>query len=175
MRGYWSWLFKGDRPGLYKFFDRWFVFHVLVGASLAMLLPISLQATASSILLPLASVTVGLSFAWSGSAQALLQSAEIEQLSSFRVGGIEEYVYTFQTAVLCVLITLVSWCVAGLGVFDLVWPKSSIPCVYGMVCFLLFFMSSVTVRECWHVVVGAQQLLLLRYKVRMDAEKKTNS
>lgn len=119
-----------------------------------------------SLLLPIASIFIGLSFAWSGNAQAILQSKEIEELSAFRSGGYEEYVYTFQSAILLILLTLIAWGAAGLGIFDQVWPVAQCSISYRLITGLLFFLASITFRECWHVVLGSQALLLMRFKIK---------
>lgn len=168
MTTFWSWLFKGsgNGAGLKRFLDRWILLHIAVGLALAVLTPISLKDAAVTLLLPVAGIFIGLSFAWGGNAQALLQSTEIENMSSFRDGGYVEYVYTFQAAILLILFVLVLWAVAGLGVFDTVWPTCSNHYLYFLISFFLFFFSSLTVRECWHVVLGAQSMLLARFQIR---------
>lgn len=168
MTTFWSWLFKGsgNGSGLKRFSDRWILLHIAVGLMLAFLVPIPLKDAAVKLLLPVAGIFVGLSFAWGGNAQALLQSTEIENMSSFRGGGYVEYVYIFQAAILLILVTLILWAIAGLGVFDMVWPTCSNNYLYFLISFLLFFLSSLTVRECWHVVLGAQSMLLARFEIR---------
>lgn len=168
MTTFWSWLCKGsgNGAGLKRFLDRWVLLHIAVGLALAFLVPIPLQDAAVTLLLPVAGIFIGLSFAWGGNAQALLQSKEIENMSSFRDGGYVEYVYAFQAAILLILVTLVLWAIAGLGVFDMVWPTCSNYYLYFLISFFLFFFSSLTVRECWHVVLGAQSMLLARFEIR---------
>lgn len=169
---YWHWLFfgSGAGPGLRRFLDWWLVLHLAVGAVLACLLPMTLQNTGIGLLLPIAGVFVGLTFAWGGNAQALLQSDELSRLSSFRDGGYEEYLYTYQSAVLLILITLCCWAVAGLGILDRVWPTSALILQYKMLAGFLFFLSSITVRECWQVVMGSQAMLLARFLIRRHDE-----
>lgn len=133
---------------------------------MAFLLPVSLREAAISLLLPLAGIFIGLSFAWGGNAQALLQTREIENISDHKPGGFEDYIFTFQAAILLILTTLIAWGVAGIGIFDLVWPTMEWPGIYGVVVAVLFFLFSVTLRECWHVVLGAQAMLLMRFHVR---------
>ena len=168
MISFWKWFFSGSGagPGFRRFFDVWILVHITVGITASFIVPISLEEAGRSLLLPLAGIFIGLSFAWGGNAQALLQTEEIEKLSSFREGGYEEYLYTYQSAVLLILVSLVSWGVAGLGVFDRVWPANVDSCLYHTIAGTLYFLASITLRECWHVVLGAQALLLIRFKVR---------
>lgn len=174
MTTFWSWLFKGsgNLSGIKRFLDWWLVLHIIIGCTFSFLLPISLQDAAVTLLLPVAGIFIGLSFAWGGNAQALLQSSEIESMSSFKAGGYEDYVYTFQAAILLILVTLVLWAIAGLGLFDYVWPTASNYYPYLFVSFVLFFFSSLTLRECWHVVLGAQCLLLARFEIKNRNKEK---
>src|ERR1041385_6003812 len=71
---YWVWLCRGSGggAGLRPILGRWFPIHIGIGSLLAVLVPKPLDAVASTILLPLAGVLIGLAFAWAGNAQALL-------------------------------------------------------------------------------------------------------
>jgi hypothetical protein len=168
MTSFWKWLFQGTGAGagLRRFVDVWLLLHAGVAVGAAVLLPITLKAAAVELLLPLAGIFIGLSFAWGGNAQALLQTTEVEAVSKFTEGGYEDYVYAFQASILLILTTLVLWSVAGLGMFDLVWPKDRTSIAYMIVSATMFFFLSITLRECWHVVLGAQSMLLMRYKIR---------
>lgn len=163
---FWRWFFRGSggRPGLFRFLDLWLVAHGAIGAALAWAVAAPLETAANAVLLPLAGIFVGLSFAWGGNAQALLQTAEIESVSEHHPGGFEEYVYTFQAAILCILAALTLWGIAGLGVFDHFGPTQLSPRRYGAVEVLLYAIASLAMRECWHVVLGAHALLLMRRK-----------
>lgn len=170
---YWDWFFKGSggKPGVRRLLDRWTVFHLGVGLGLSFAVKMDLATCAGTVLLPLAGILVGLSFAWAGNAQALLQSAEMEDLSKHHPGGYPEYVYVFQTAILAILSTLVIWGLAGLRLFDDGWPTRSSRIQYFLIKTLLFLLSSLTLRECWHVVVGAQLMLLARWRIRSERSK----
>ena len=106
---FWHWLFKGGgaKPGYRRLLDKWFIGHIFMAAILTILVQQSLKESANTVLLPLSGALIGLSFAWAGNAQALLQTSEIEQLSRFRPGGFQEYAYVYQTAILVLLVTVV--------------------------------------------------------------------
>ena len=162
----------GARPGAARFLDGWLLFHSAIGLTLAWLVPISLREAAATVLLPLAGIFIGLTFAWAGSAGALLQASEIEELADHRPGGFEEYVFTFQLAVFSLLVALVLWGIAALGVFDRTCPWACPPLVYFLTESVLFAVSALTLRECWHVVGGAQSLLLVRRRIRSSRRAK---
>lgn len=170
---YWDWFRggTGGKPGFRRLVDWWALFHLGVGVLLAFSVKMDLATCAASVLLPLAGILVGLSFAWAGNAQALLQSGEIEELSRFHPGGYPEYVYIFQTAILAILTTLVLWGLAALRLFDDRWPTVCHPHQYLAVKTVLFTFCSLTLRESWHVVVGAQLMLISRWKIRSRQTK----
>ena len=149
-----------------RFWNWWLLVHILIGTALAVLVKADLQTAANTVLLPLAGIFVGLSFAWAGNAQALLQSPEIEEITRHHEGGFAEYVFVFQTAIFTILVALVLWGLAGLGVFDAHLPPVEYPYFYAILKGVLFFVSSLTLRECWHVVLGAQWMLLVRQEIK---------
>ena len=165
---YWRWFFVGREKaaGWKKFINWWLLAHVAVGVAGALVIKGSVVQSAQTVLLPLAGVFVGMSFAWVGNIQGILQSEEAEKLYSAHPGGAENYAYTFQSAILVVLIAISLWGVAGLGVFDqhCWWNCSARP--YAILKFWLFFLISLAIRECWHVVLGAQLLLLTQRFIR---------
>lgn len=173
---YWEW-FRGrdkSRPaGWRKFADRWLLLHAIAGIVMAILTPASLEKAAQTVLLPLAGVFVGMSFAWIGNAQVALQSNEIEEFARYGPGGLENYIYTFQSAILAILVTLAAWAIAALGIIDR-------PCGWGCPSWgyeaasaLLYAFASLTLRECWHVVMGAQMLLFVQRHVRAVHREQT--
>lgn len=171
---YWKWFFQGGGhlPGYRRVVNRWLILHSLIGIGVALLVPLTLKDSANAVLLPLAGTLVGLSFAWAGNAQTLLESDEMDKISACHPGGFVEYVYTYQTAILTIIVTLVFWGLAGLNVFDQLplgkWAY------FGVKSFLLA-LSSLTLRECWHVVMGAQWMLILRKKIQQGKKKGSSS
>jgi hypothetical protein len=172
---FWYWLIwgSGGRPGLLRLINRWLILHALVGMALSILVPIPLGEAADSVLTPLVGLLIGLAFAWAANAQALLQSEEMEQITKHNLGGFPDYVYSYQLSVLVVLSSLILWGFAGLGIYDRVWPKVDSSYYVG-VQYLLYFMASLTLRTCWHVVLGAQFMLLARWAIR-DKKGKSES
>lgn len=165
---YWRWFFVGRNglAGWKKFVDRWLLVHAAVGTLAAALVPGSMVQSAQTVLLPLAGVFVGMSFAWVGNIQAVLQSDEAERLYGVHPGGPENYAYSFQSAILAVLASIGFWAAAGMGVFDRPCPWACPAATYDVMKGILFAFISLAVRECWHVVLGAQMLLLVQRYIR---------
>ncbi len=174
--GYWHWFLRGSggKAGFRRILNKWILLHLSIGLVLSLLVNLDLQTAANAVLLPLAGIFVGLSFAWAGNAQALMQTSEIGEMANFHEGGFEEYVFVYQTTILTILVTLVFWGIAGLAVFDTQWPTQVHNKCYFGVKILLFTLSSLTLRECWHVVMGAQWMLLVQRKIRCSKTVKNN-
>jgi hypothetical protein len=171
---FWRWLVKGSGglPGYRRLINRWLVLHGGVGVLMAWVVRVNLQSAANTVLLPLVGILIGLCFAWAGNAQALLQAEEIEEMTEYHKGGFAEYVFTYQAAILAILVTLVVWALAGFQVFDQTWPTEVRVSWYFTVKSLLFALSSLTLRECWHVVLGAQWMLLVQHRIRRSKKEK---
>lgn len=169
---FWKWLVCGlsDRPGYRQLVNWWLIMHLAIGIGVASVVEVSIADAAQTFLLPLAGIFIGLSFAWVGNAQALLQESEIEKIAKHHPDGIQTYVYTFQLAILVILVTLVAWGLAGLKIFEL--PLFENEYLELSVEASLYFFASLTLRECWHVVIGSQLLILTRHNVRQNDNKK---
>lgn len=166
---FWRWLAKGSggKPGYSRLINRWLFLHIGMGVLLAWLVQVDLQTAANTVLLPLVGILIGLCFAWAGNAQALLQADEIAEMSRHHEGGFAEYVFTYQAAILAILVAVVAWALAGFGIFDTTWPTTERRRFYFCLETFLFALSSLTLRECWHVVLGAQWMLLVQHKVNL--------
>jgi hypothetical protein len=171
---YWSWFFigSGADPGWKRLIlNRWSFLHLGIGVVLAMVIEQNIEDAAKSVLLPLAGIFIGLSFAWAGNAQALLQSEEIGHMATKHKGGFVDYVFTYQTAILAILVSLVAWGLAGLGIMASCSDNGHKWCVFFSKLFL-FSLSSLCLRECWHVVLGAQWMLLAQKTIKDSVKDK---
>ncbi len=164
---YWSWFFKGSggKAGFKRVFNKWLLFlHLPIGVILALLIKQDIAQSANTVLLPLIGVFIGLSFAWASNAQSLMQTDEIAELSKHHEGGFIEYVYTYQTAILTIIATLVFWALTGLSFFNEHFSSSKI--IFFIIKTFLYLLCSLTIRECWQVVYGSQLLLLSQYRIK---------
>lgn len=112
---------------------------------------------ATIVLLPLSGVLFGLAFSWIGTAHALLESPEIEELARWQSNGagVEEYGYVYQLAVLVFVSCLVAWGLAALDVF----PRPNDSSLKDRIHTLevgLYALTSLAVRECWSVMNSVQ-------------------
>lgn len=159
---FWKWLVvgSGGKPGFKKIINRWLPIHLFIGTLLSVFITNSPEKIANSVLLPLIGVFVGLSFAWAGTIYPILQSRAFDRFSSKSKGGHIDYLYTFQCAVLIMLVTLVSWGLVAVGFFESVCTR------HPSLCFTLnaylYSLVSISIRECWHVVLGVQMMIIIQ-------------
>lgn len=169
-RWFWGWLFRGTsgKAGYHHLLQSWLVLDVLFGAAMTWINPLNLQETARIFLVPFAGIFVGISVGWAGHAHTVLRTDELEEIANYVDGGMEGIVWEFQLAILALLVTIVLWGLAGLGIFDPAWRASA----YVGISFLLYTGSSLSVRVCWNVVGNAQRLLVTRTRMRKERRGK---
>lgn len=184
---FWKWFFLGasepnnasadseeieiSEPGILAYLDIWLICHLCIGGILTLTVPIGINEAARSILLPLAGIFIGLTFAWGGNAVSLMQSDEINTLADFNIGGMQVYAFKFQAAILVLLITMVGWGLAGLNVFESLLNTSNLRWTHAAIEVVLYSLISLSLRDCWHVVMGAQSMVLLRRSVKKILDK----
>lgn len=171
---FWDWLFTGynARAGILKLFDTWLILHVVVGLACALLTQQRLEEFSHKLLLPLAAVLFGIAFAWIGVAQGLLQTDELRKFTRGNPDGHLNYIYGFLLSCLILVTTLVIWGLVGLGIVDQIIPEKEFPSAYIGIKSVVFFVLSMSIRECWQVMIGAAYLLRARLAVQDHDEKK---
>lgn len=170
---FWQWLafgVPGGQSGLAQaFVDVKVLIHVLVGGILAWAtMDNPTSELGGDLMLPFAVVLVGLCFASVGYACSLLQNPDVESIVDRDNEGIENYVFGYQFAILSTLTVAVSWGLAALGIFD---------CLTGVLNFaarfVLFFMASFSVNQCWGTALFALEMIRSRYVVRLAKKRKS--
>lgn len=161
---FWQWLLRGNGglPGIRRVANGWAFLHLAIGTLLAYMVSTPVDQVAEKALIPLLAIFVGLTFSWAGNAHALLQSNEIINFSTRRMGGIAEYIFTFQLCILIILITICLWLIPSLHLRYLLGeliPISSFNCAASAA---LYGFLSLAIRTSWQAVLGVNMLLLSR-------------
>ena len=175
---FWEWLFKGidGEPGYKLIGNNWLLVHLNIGLLCAAFIPVSLDVAASIVLLPLAGILIGLSFAWGGNANALIQTSEIKEVAAQLKGGIEDYIFGYQLAILAMFVTLALWALAALGLAEYIHQTAFIGSFsYNLVEVFLYGVASLALRECWHVVIGVQYKLVMKIRLEEEHKRKSSS
>ena len=167
---FWGWFFRGPKDGKCGFirvFDKMIALHVIIGFIVAKVVPLPISQSASTVLLPLSGALIGLTFAWAGNAHGMLQTEEISKVISEAKTDYITYVYTYQSTILIVLVAIILWGLASLRVFDV---RHSYYIDLNLVIeTALFSYTSITIRECWHAVLGTQLMLISRKIVKDES------
>lgn len=168
---FWIWFLKGSggEPGYKRIWNKWVYFHISVGIVLSIMISMDLKTAANSVLLPLVGILIGLSFAWAGNVQSLMQSKELDKLSEYHEGGFVEYIFIYQEAILIILLTIIVWAFAGLNVYDSIF--NNIRVFYFIMEIILYCLTSLTIRVCWHVILGTNLMLIFKRKISKLEEK----
>lgn len=163
---FWEWFFWGrnGKPGIGKLLDGWIILDILVGAFCYAYVDKPLSCVAGSVLLPLSGIFIGISLAWNGAAQAIIDSDEIRLMGEFHERGYAEYPYTFQNAVLIIFITLAFWGVASLELFEQSFLVS-FPFGHYLIHVVLYGLASMCLRICWRTISFSHELLLAKGQV----------
>lgn len=163
---YWKWLFhglKGEKPGIFLYWNKWLAFHIAISIIISIVTNEVKQSTAQTIVIPFVSILIAITVAWCGNIVVLLNNDEIIELTEKHKLGIEEYSYSVQNVILCLLITIISWTLYGIGLFNNFYGTT-----------WLFFLSSLTIRECWHLIMFVQLLTIARTKIILARKTKKN-
>lgn len=164
MDKFWKWLFKGSREGprgIKNVLDGYLLVHLIISLLLVALLNNDPVTFAQKALFPACSILIGLSMAWTTRASTILQSKELRERLFTAQRPAEDYIYGFQLAILVVMIMLVYVAImAGgglsLSVFGDPWDARCS-------AFWMFFLISMTLRECWGVINATNMLSMLEY------------
>lgn len=162
--GYLSWFLKGSggKPGYTRLFNKWLFIHASVAMILVGIIQLPL-AVAAHLIIFILGVSGCITFVYTKRARLLLQSREIIELAKYHSGGLIEYIYVYQTSILLLLITSSLWELANLRVFE---RFVDYPSLYLSVKFVLFLFFSITLRECWHVVLGVRWMSLIQKELK---------
>lgn len=174
---FWRWFITGTggRAGYRRIVNRWLLVHIAIGLVLAFSISASIVDVASRALLPLMAILIGITFSWAGNAHALLQSNEIIKLATKRLGGIAEYIFTFQLCILVILVTMALWVAPFLELpylLDSVLRRESFDVLSSAV---LYGLLSLAIRTSWHAVLGANMLLLARVQLMQPPDEKDHT
>ncbi|WP_242097823.1 hypothetical protein [Sphingomonas sp. CROZ-RG-20F-R02-07] len=135
--------------------------HVIVAALSMSLINENPFIFAQKALFPACSILIGLSMAWTTRASTMLQIKELREKLFTDERPTEDYIYGFQLAIL-VVIVMISYVaiMAGGGVkISFLGDRWDA----WMAGFWMYFLISLTLRECWGVINATNMLSMLEY------------
>ena len=164
MDSFWKWLVKGSKKGprgLWNVINWFLLVHALVAILMTSLVVTDPVSFAQKALFPASSILIGLSMSWTTRASAILQTRELRVSLFTEKRPAEDYIYGFQLAILVVVTMLVYVAVmAGGGLKISVFGQ---PLDSSASAFWMYFLFSLTLRECWGVINATNMLSMLEY------------
>lgn len=168
------WLVTSEKAGggLARWWNSYLLVHAAVGIGLGLAFQQDLSDRARSVVLPLAGVLVGLTFAWAATAISIVSSTEFRRIMVGSRQGVRGTANYYQLAILAVLSATVLWALAGLGPFRVPLGASAVAVVNKAIAMSLFGVTSFAVMECWSAVNLTRLTLLLYNTVKQSDDSK---
>lgn len=164
---FWEWLIKKDRDGdrgISNLLNHWFWFHIVAAFIGSVCFKISELQLASKVAVPGAAIMVGLSFAWAGRSASLFQDKAFSEFIIRYGAPVEGYLYSFQLAILVVLIFLLLTFFIAFGGFGITTGSNDLD--RNINIFFIVLLGSVALRECWGSIYFVNKLTIQFYKLR---------
>ena len=167
---FWAWMRdRSERGGMKRWFNWTLVVHTIIGVALAYVVPGELADRAKSVVLPLAGVLVGLTFAWAATAISVVSSPEFRRIMAGSSQGVRGTANYFQLAIFVVLGSTLLWAFVGLGPFS-AWPGAPVEIVNRIAAAFLFAVTSLAIAECWSAV-NLTRLTLLAFNIVRESDE----
>lgn len=165
--GFWRWLFYLDQQGgrgFYNLLNRWSLIFLLLSIAFAMYSTVDPVGLAKNVVLPATGGLIGLSFAWAGRSSSLLQDREFSAFIIAHGPPIEGYVYSFQLAILSVVIFTVicGLLLAGGSGFSTGFDNLD----DAINRFVLSLSGLIALGECWGSIYFSNKLTIQFYGVK---------
>lgn len=158
---FWRWFFIGvnnEKPGLFKFLDIWLIFYIMISLIFSYLFKNIDIKIDNTLAITFMGVLIAVAMGWSGNILTLLNSDEIILLSKKYHGGMLGYVFSVQTAVLSLFLTIILW------LFCYTFNS------YILLGFCIFF-SCISIRECWQLILLSHILTFARSEIILQSIK----
>ncbi|WP_346689674.1 hypothetical protein [uncultured Cloacibacillus sp.] len=171
---YWFLVGYGYKPGYRRLIDRHSFIDVFIGTVLACCVPTSLKEAATTILFPLTGILVGVCASWAGPAQEVLTSKDVIPFLEKHKGGIQEYFFILQTVIFVMLVSIILWGLAGIGIFETLGNNENncVRHIYIGVSFLLYAVLSLSIRTCWEAVSYAHHIMYTKIQLQKIKQQK---
>lgn len=164
---FWSWFWKGtakSKSGLRLLVNGRLVVHAIIALLLLVCVKSDPFEFAGKALFPAASILVSMAVAWTSRASTILQDNTFREMILSDKNPLEAYVYGYQLALLIIIgmVIYVSIMASGGLSFVLISPSISVR----LSGFMLYFLLSLAITQCWQVIDFSNLLTLLHERVR---------
>ena len=169
---FWTWFLKGaeaSKPGWRLLINRWLAVHALIGVLLTWTLSVSPYDFAGKALFPAASILIGMAVAWTSRAATILQDRSFRDAVVSDETPLEDYLYGYQLSLLIIIAMVVVVALVANRGFAL--PVSE-QFAARSTAFLMYFLISIAIRECWTVINFSNLLSILHSRVARTPRRK---
>lgn len=165
MDSFWKWLFSGSQNGprgIYNIFNWWLIFHFLIGILATLFIRSDPFTFAGKALFPASSILIGMSMAWTTRASTILQTKDLRKKIFTESRPAEDYIYSFQLSILVIIGMVIYVAILSGGGLKISVFGNEIDTFISS--FFLYFVISLSLRECWGVVNFTNMLSMLEYR-----------
>lgn len=159
----------GRRTGYKLLLTKWLLADFLIAAALTFGLKIDGFEFADKALFPAASILVGMAVAWTARASFIINDYDFRNSMITKDNPIEDYVYGYQLSILILFVCIVYVAIMAAGGFNFHIYDATLSA--HLSSFFMYFLMSVTIRECWSVINFTNMLSLLNAMVKPNSTK----
>lgn len=170
---FWKWVFSGIKDnngvsssGLKQFIDVWLILHILLSVLSSSLLAGNFLRFSQTVVFPLISALMGISLAWIGTSISIVTSNELRLFMKSHPGGVVTLIYTYQLAILVLVVTLALWYIPSFITVGSLPPFLTKKSVLSITRFCLMLCLSISIRECWHVIKQTSSAMIAYIAVK---------
>ncbi len=155
--------------------DWWCILYALISVVLSCYANESLNEISRVLIIPLLSIMIGMTIAWTGVTFSIAMSNELLKLFKDKAVDLVDYLYMFQAVLLVLVTTIALWSLASILNHSFLPSFFSKNEIVFLCRFVLFFLLCMSVRECWGVVVGTYLLIISHINVKdIDSKAEKN-
>lgn len=165
--GFWRWLSRPDKQGaigLSNLLNRWSFGCLIVAVLFGAYSTVDPMGLAKNVALPATGGLIGLSFAWAGRSSSLLQDKEFSAFIIEHGPPIEGYVYSFQLAILTVVLFTIVCAAILAGGSGISLGNHEIDDKFNR--FFMALTGLIALRECWGAIYFSNKLTIQFYHVK---------
>ena len=158
---FWPWFFARDgrKTGWRLIGIRWLFLDCIAAGLLTFSLNADGFIFAEKALFPAASILMGMAVAWTGQASAIVSSEKFHEKIISQDRRLEDYLYGYQMSILILFMTIGYMAIMAAGGFKFYIYDPTISKICSS--FFMFFLVSISTRECWSIINFTNLLSLL--------------
>ena len=166
VEGFWPWMLarSGRKTGYRLLLSPWLALDALIAAGLVYGLRVDGFEFAQRALFPAASILVGMAVGWTTRAATIVSDAKFRNNMVSDGNPLEDYVYGYQLSILILFLCICYIAIMSSGGFNFYIFSEKLSSIFSS--YFMYFLISLTIRECWSVINFTNLLSILNSKIR---------